>query len=312
MPVPKFKSSANDSRISIGWPLLGAVLGTAAFAVWWAESSEPEGLRSSLQTEPTIATVKQAPIALPSDAGCDVLLNVYGRLSDLPRSQEWLEQTQALYQSQQNTIQFCGRLITSVWQDECASNQGRSACQLANPVAYDLVWQQPPWNAAQQVDVVLTDDGIANTRNGLVFVDRNARSRVLAHELGHTLGVADEYAMSEDLATRFCAGEFNFSALNLVITESAIVDANTLVALTQSLPWQRKLQQPIAHKLEEDRWRLGSRDPLRVGLHPVATCEGTGFYAWRPVGYVTLWQQHEIGVLPDVYLYLMHQRLQQQ
>ncbi|MCH8502487.1 MAG: hypothetical protein LAT77_11325 [Aliidiomarina sp.] len=311
MPAPKFKSSANDSRISIGWPLLGAALGTAAFAAWWGGYSEAESLASP-PTELTIAAIKQAPLALPVDAGCDVLLNVYGRLSDLQRSQEWLEQTQSLYQSQHDTIQFCGRLITSVWQDECESNQGRSSCQLADPSAYDLVWQQPPWNAAQQVDVVLTDDGIANTRNGLVFVDRNARPRVLAHELGHTLGIADEYAMSEDLASRFCAGEFNFSALNLVITESTIVDSKTLVELTQSLPWQHRLQQPIAEKLADDRWRLGSRDPLQIGLHPVATCEGTDFYAWRPVGYVTLWQQHEIGVLPDVYLYLMRQRLDRQ
>lgn len=311
MLAPKSKNFASNSKTSRAfvWPIFGVALGALTF-VWWASASErlqhrfaaPE---SDIQALPMS---KQVPVQLPAP-GCDVLLNFFGRLDDLSLSQSWLTTTQQMYTTDTSAIRFCGRLITAVWADNCRDQDGRAACQLIDPDTYDEVWLQPAWPVAQQVDVVLTDAGLANTRNGLVFIDRQARGRVLAHELGHALGLADEYAMSRDLALRFCSGDFDFTALNLVITEATSLSTAELVALTKSLPWVQYLQQPIAQKRAEDLWHLGSTDPLRVGLHPVATCEGTGFYAWRPIGYVTFMQQHEVGSLPSVYLNLMKSRL---
>lgn len=308
----KFKNSASNSKTSRAfvWPMLGVALGAASF-VWWASSSDQwqSWLQKKESSPQTIAAFsKQVPVQLPAPH-CDVLLNFFGRLDDLPSSQSWLETTQNLYTHEDAEVRFCGRLITAVWAEECADRDGRATCQLLDPDTYDQVWMQPAWPAAQQVDVVLTDSGLANTRNGLVFIDRQARGRVLAHELGHTLGLADEYPMSRDLAERFCAGEFDFSALNMIITDRQELTTAELVSLTQTLPWVQHLQQPIAQKRAENVWQLGSTDPLRVGLHPVATCEDTGFYAWRPVGYVTLMQQHEVGQMPNVYLRLMQTRL---
>lgn len=161
------------------------------------------------------------------------------------------------------------------------------------------------------VTVVASGRGIANTRNGVVFVPEHASGLLLQHELGHALGLADEYPMRGTLAKAFCGGEFSFQPLNLVFTSSDVLSDAEKRKLHAQLPWQHYLDSPIATQQEDGQWRLGTeqKGDQHVGLFPAATCHATGVFAWKPVGDVTFMEHHELGAVPDLYLRLIVEQL---
>ena len=155
---------------------------------------------------------------------------------------------------------------------------------------------------------------IARVRDTAMSLSSEAEFSVFIHELGHLLGLADEYAMSAPLARAFCSGQYQFSALNIVVTSAREVSLDQLDELNQRLPWLEHLQQPIAQHIvigDDVVARLGSQDESKVGLFATDTCDGTLYQAWRPVAERTFMQQHEVGTIPELYLRLIGQRLRE-
>lgn len=151
----------------------------------------------------------------------------------------------------------------------------------------------------------------ANVHGRAMSISAASSFSVWVHELGHMFGLADEYPMAQALAAAFCRGDYAFNAQNLYITprDADALDADQVVAVQRELPWQAWLQQPIAQRQASGAEVLGSANPEQIGLFAVDTCEGTGFQAWRPVAKTTFMQQHEVGVVPDLYIQLMRQHL---
>lgn len=134
----------------------------------------------------------------------------------------------------------------------------------------------------------------------------DASVHLLAHELAHLAGLADEYAMREPLAQNFCEGRYNHPSLNVVVTSDRFMSANELQELWQQLPWRaqvtdwRQLGQPT-----EQGWKLGSNSQHQFGLFAVDTCKQVGLFAWKPVAQTTAMQHFDVPVWPPLYLELM-------
>src|SRR5690606_5698252 len=103
---------------------------------------------------------------------------------------------------------------------------------------------------------------------GVIHLPADSSVALLAHELAHTAGLADEYPMREELANDFCAGNYDHPATNVVVTASQTMSSEELQSLWQRLPWQQEVDswQLLGEKLGDGLWRLGSSVHLEVGL----------------------------------------------
>ena len=197
------------------------------------------------------------------------------------------------------------------------------SCQLNNALHLQCAGVATHTDARIEVVDMATVDGttaastsIARVSNSTMSISSNADFRVFIHELGHLLGLADEYAMSTPLAQAFCSGQYEFSPLNLVVTSTREMSWDALHALQKRLPWRDALQQPIARRQSttdsgDELLVLGSEDESKFGLFATDTCEGTPYYAWRPVAAPTFMQQHELGNVPELYIRLIRQALRE-
>ncbi|HLV48810.1 MAG TPA: hypothetical protein VKY35_07100, partial [Aliidiomarina sp.] len=182
----------------------------------------------------------------------------------------------------------------------CATHRQLEAerrCEVDRGRAFCTGVQEPQY----AVSIMVAEKGSANTRNGVVYINEKANWRILLHELGHALGLADEYPMQRDLAQRFCTGNYRFTARNLVLVEPKAFSRNDIAALTETLPWKQQLSTPIAQPIPVGGavyYRLGSSEPDRVGLYTTGTCEATRMQAWKPVSRVTFMEQHEVKHVP--------------
>lgn len=236
---------------------------------------------------------------------CAVTLRFHGAKETQQRAQYWLQfiqQDLQLLEVSKPLIcgEFTPRFITA---DACKEDNGRAWC----PLSPDLSGTDLQDTAI--IHIVITPSGLANTRNGVVFLHEQASALVLRHELGHALGFADEYRMHPELATQFCSGQFNFRPLNMVITENNWVTDSEYQKLISELPWRRFHEQALGVREPSGIWRLGSQNNDKVGLFAAETCAGTGYYAWKPLAQKTFMQHHEIGVVPKLYWQLIQQRL---
>lgn len=159
--------------------------------------------------------------------------------------------------------------------------------------------------------VVLADKGIASADNDTLTLTPDSSERVIQHELGHWMGFADEYDMSEPLALRFCHGHYDHQSLNIIITEKGQgYSAKQVKEIYQRLPWRDKISswQEIASR-DGELWRLGSSEGADIGLFKADTCNTIrSKQAWRPVNVSTAMEQHDTGVWPALYLELYRER----
>lgn len=176
----------------------------------------------------------------------------------------------------------------------------RLHCQWNSP-------QSPPSSAAPQLLLVANQDwGIAHSSPQQIVMPSTGSVALLGHEIGHWLGLVDEYAMSPELAEPFCHGHYQHPSLNVVVTTQQQMTATELQAIWKRLPWHRAVSewQQLGVEQEDGQWQLGSPEGI-IGLHAVATCATVpNHYAWRPVPEMTPMQYHDIGVWPDLYLQL--------
>lgn len=162
----------------------------------------------------------------------------------------------------------------------------------------------------QQFDkqVILADKGIASADSQTLTLTPDSSEAVIQHELGHWMGFADEYEMSEALAQKFCYGDYDHDSLNIIVTEAhKEYSAEQVEAIYQNLPWKRELSswQDIA-KQKQEKWRLGSPESAVVGFFKADTCNAIDDrQAWRPVNVRTAMEQHDTKLWPELYLSLL-------
>lgn len=160
----------------------------------------------------------------------------------------------------------------------------------------------------QQRHLVFTDAAIGSASAEQIVLATSTSVDVLAHEVGHWLGFADEYAMSPELAEPFCQGRYQHPSLNVVTTAAVEMSSDELEALWQRLPWQVQVSdwQLLGEALGEDRWRLGSPQGTAVGLFASRTCDNVaGRYSWKPVAAMTAMEYHDVNKWPKAYLKLL-------
>ncbi len=152
------------------------------------------------------------------------------------------------------------------------------------------------------------DAGLANITPERMLLPSRASVDLFAHELGHWLGFADEYAMSTMLAKGYCHGNYEHDSLNIVITAKDQLSQSELEALWQALPWRFAVDSwQNLGQFKQGVWRLGSKQG--VGLYAVPTCSATEYFAWRPVPEITAMQYYDSATWPKLYLQLL--RMQQ-
>lgn len=122
--------------------------------------------------------------------------------------------------------------------------------------------------------VVVAEKGVANVNNGIMYLDEKDDYQVFVHELAHFAGFVDEYRVNETIANNFCRRK---SAPNLVFAKHLPNIQTTHFA---------------QYKSAFPQLRLTSTD----------TCDSTEFQAFKPTAEMTFLEQHEIGVIPDIYL----------
>lgn len=197
--------------------------------------------------------------------------------------------------------------------DQFLAGRGYQLCASKQPIELPTECTQQDSRAycpvvikdSQSVSVVVTARGDANTRNGIVYINEHAHWRVLLHELGHALGLADEYPMTHELAQRFCTGQYNFHARNIILAEPKLYSQQSLHGLSEQIPWQHALTTEIAQPVRIQAggyFRLGSNEPQQVGLFPASTCERAQAQAWKPFARQTFMEYHHAQYVPNLYL----------
>ena len=181
-----------------------------------------------------------------------------------------------------------------------------------------FTWQlsEPDQQPAQNQDIhgrqiQLTAHGKAFAHGNRISLSQDSSAKVFYHELGHWLGLADEYAMSAELATKFCHGHYQFDALNIVVTENDQLSTAQLQQLWRQLPWHEAVPdwKNLAQPLPNGRWQLGTLGQ-GIGLHKAKTCDQIdSVQAWKATPKVTAMEQHQTAYWPPLYLALITQRL---
>lgn len=121
------------------------------------------------------------------------------------------------------------------------------------------------------VMVYVTKQGTANTRDGRIYLSEQANWKLLLHELGHALGLADEYPMSKPLAEVFCSGNYQHPSLNLKIRPKQIL-----------------------------------YETQGAFIYPVETClYAEGYQAYKSVSGATFMEFYESNLVPEPYLLWM-------
>src|SRR5690554_6434212 len=186
---------------------------------------------------------------------------------------------------------------------EVVGERGRAQCAL--PASQTGV------NAAKQVWFVPDDVGIAYNDGTRITLPLGASLQLVAHELAHWYGFADEYTMPIELARKFCTGQYHFNSLNVVVTDTDVVKTAELIELLQQLPWRFAVPdwQRLATPIGDDSWHLGSEAGAEIGLFATQTCAQTQYYSWRPVSDLTPMHYHDITVWPSLYLQLLERSI---
>lgn len=194
---------------------------------------------------------------------------------------------------------FVENSITEYSQYCAEDSMGRAHCQLTPEIREQTA----------DFHLVISATGLANARQQQIFINQDASFEILVHEIAHWFSLADEYPMREPLASQFCSGRYDTVAQNLVVTSAGLLNAEDLAELQAKLPWALYLEQPIATAVENKDdylFKLGSADQTKVGLFATNTCALTEQYqAWKPVATQTFMEQHEVGIIPPLYLNLM-------
>lgn len=197
---------------------------------------------------------------------------------------------------------FSVRWYQDVGELNCRATNGRGSQQC------DLALL--PRELQQRQLVFVADDSlsVASASTWQIVLPVSANIDVLAHEAGHWLGFADEYAMSANLARDYCDGDYRHPSVNVVTTTKDHLSSSELKALWQRLPWRdavddwRQLGQPNGN----GGWRLGSDETVGVGLFPSNTCAAVSrVYSWKPVARMTAMEYHDVNVWPPIYLELL-------
>lgn len=165
----------------------------------------------------------------------------------------------------------------------------------------------------QAIPVFVTEAGLANTRNRIIYMSRQSNWQVLLHEMGHALGLADEYPMSTALAVSFCQQQYDFDAKNIVISHTRLQTDTERDAFLHALPWSEWLEGQVSLPIDvsgQVLYRLGSLETEGIGLFPASTCELTEKQAWKPVARATFMEYYESNYVPDLYLQWMHEEMQ--
>lgn len=158
--------------------------------------------------------------------------------------------------------------------------------------------------------VILADKGIASATNGTLTLTSDSSKKVIQHELGHWMGLADEYEMSEPLAREFCYGNYDHKSFNIVVTDTGrSYSAAQVEEIYKGLPgpWRKEIGswQRIATQ-KGQQWLLGSSGGAKVGLYKADTCNSISErQAWRPVRTQTAMEAHSTGLWPELYLKLI-------
>ena len=166
-----------------------------------------------------------------------------------------------------------------VWLEEvkCSDNwqgQKRLGC---NPQPLIALSDQVEFTHA----VVFAEQGKANVKNGIMFLDLADTYSVFVHELAHFAGFVDEYPLSSSMAQIHC---FRSDAPNIMVTT--------------------EVEAPSAEKM--DQWFSVSENVL---LSKARTCNNHPAQAYKPTPQLTFMEYHDQGVIPSLYLSLWHKQL---
>ncbi|RUO31393.1 hypothetical protein [Aliidiomarina sanyensis] len=268
-----------------------------SFAVWQFSPS------AKFEDE-SIPTAVMDGSALVSDTSCRLQLQL---IAPLHRREHFIERLSYVQeQFAHGGLSICATHFPADDIAQCNGSSRRVEC--------DLDWSAlpEPVEGMHTVTLVASGRGVANTRNGIVFVPEQASGLLLQHEIGHALGLADEYPMRARLAEAFCSGSFSFQPLNLVLTSSDVMTYEEKQMLRNRIPWIAHLEAPIATERDDGLWTLGTPEAYeeQIGLFPAATCDATATFAWKPLAEVTFMEHHELGSVPDLYLKLIDERLE--
>lgn len=169
-------------------------------------------------------------------------------------------------------------------------------------------------SAADLMQIVISEPERAYAQGNILYLSSSASVDLLAHELAHLAGLADEYPMRKELAENFCTGRYRHASQNIVVTDGELLTQKELKQLWERLPWRDYFAggadyQVLATEQKNGQWRLGSAHSEGIGLYAAQTCELSQGRAWKPVAETTAMEHFDIPHWPPLYLQLMETEL---
>jgi hypothetical protein len=130
---------------------------------------------------------------------------------------------------------------------------------------------------------IFAEQGKANVVNGVMYLDLADKYSVFVHELAHFVGFIDEYPLSPEFAGFFCSGQQDFPNIAVVPEEGSLEDLDLSY-------WQS----------------LGSG----IALARANTCNNHPAQAYKFSSEMTFMEFHDTDYIPQLYLDIWRQRLE--
>jgi len=174
----------------------------------------------------------------------------------------------------------------------------------------DLQWLNIANSITTRYVGVMLPKGGANVHLGMIFIDSQDTSDVLAHEISHLLGFVDEYPLplnhKKCQKTQNSAFSENIAVLKkMYLGEKAEVRAKVL----KQLAWAKNIKSttPILHQKNNDEvdkytWWLGTPSKYndQVGVFKSESCDYSNQQAFKPVLHQTQLRYFE-KTFPNLY-----------
>jgi len=171
--------------------------------------------------------------------------------------------------------------------------------------------------------VLFLGAGTAYVQHGVMYLDEADTYSVFVHEMAHFAGFVDEYAVAPELAEDYCISS---SPPNLLVLKN---DQHDVYQDPKFSLWQSYMASPdyqldglaqqttlnVANQATQDLVAPTAsppQDPISLQLGRTRTCLRLDMDAYKPSSDITFLEHHDTNNIPDIYLRMWQDQLQQQ
>ncbi|MDA8621073.1 hypothetical protein N9L48_00330 [Psychrosphaera sp.] len=280
--IPKIEQSLDDvTNVKIEVGFLEALIKTLEIGALNSQVVLPKVYRNSIKKlNVRILKLKQNKLDKPNnvngfEASCEVKVLVIANTKyNASKAERIIDEFHNMLPSTKTTLCFSNVSAEYRLNAIChKSNAGLLSCD-PRDIKTLAKERATRYNTALSDDklrlLIIADDGKANSRGPVIFMDKNDNAQVLLHEVGHWLNLYDEYQLRPAQQRIYCDEK-----------EPTKLGENLIIA-------------PINYSVESLQTRF------KRTLWPVHTCKGTNNQAYKWIPEMSPMEYLDVNLTPAI------------